>query len=201
MQTPLERVFFERPTRVLARALIGTFLVHDAPSGRTVGRIVETEAYLGRRDPAAHSFRGETARNRTMFGSPGQLYVFFIYGVHHCANVVSAPAGTGEAILLRALEPVEGLDLMQSRRGERCTPRDLCRGPGRLVQAMALRREHDGADLTRPPVYLAARDAFGRWPKRPRIVTDVRIGISQAAELPLRFLEADNPFVSRPPSR
>lgn len=200
--TPLARTFFERPTRVLARALIGTFLVHESSAGRTVGRIVETEAYLGARDPAAHTFRGPTARNRTMFGPPGRLYVYFIYGVHHCCNVVAAPEGVGEAVLLRALEPVEGLELMQTRRGGVRT-RDLCRGPGRLVQALGLGPEHDGADLAGPRLFIAPRDALGRgrWPLRPRVVTDVRVGISRAVDLPLRFLESASPFVSRPQSR
>lgn len=199
MELPaVERAFFERPTRALARALIGTFLVHDAPEGRTIGRIVETEAYLGARDPAAHSFRGPTARNRTMFGPPGRLYVYFIYGMHHCANVVSAPEGVGEAILLRALEPVEGLELMVARRGT-TQVRELCRGPARLVRAMGLGPEDDGAALGGPRLFIAPRGALGSWPKRPRIRSDVRIGISRASELPLRFLEADNPYVSRPP--
>lgn len=196
---PIDPAFFEQPTLALARALVGTFLVHDAAEGRTVGRIVETEAYLGARDPAAHSYRGPTERNRTMFGPPGRMYVYFIYGMHHCANVVSAPEGVGEAVLLRALEPVEGLELMIARRG-RADSRELCRGPARLVRAMGLGPADDGAPLSGPRLYLLPRGALGAWPRRPRVVCDVRVGITRAADLPLRFLEKGNPHVSRPAS-
>jgi DNA-3-methyladenine glycosylase len=193
---PLPRSFYEVPTRRLARALIGAFLVHDGPGGRTVGRIVETEAYLGARDEAAHSFRGETARNRSMFGPPGHLYVYAIYGLHHCCNVVSGRVGVGEAVLLRALEPVLGIERMRARRGHDDV-RALCSGPGKLVQAMGLERAHDGADLGRPPVWLAARGAFGERRAAPRIAAGPRIGISRAVDLPLRFWERESRFVSR----
>lgn len=194
----LPRAFYERSTRAMARALLGTFLVHEGPDGRTVGRIVETEAYLGAKDPAAHTYGGETRRNRTMFGPPGHLYVYFIYGVHHCCNVVTRPAGVGEAVLLRALEPVEGIELMRARRN---TQRDtnLCSGPGKLVQAMGLGREHDGVDLVGARVFLADRASLPqRFAKRRLdVVTTTRVGISKAAELPLRFYERDSPHVSR----
>jgi DNA-3-methyladenine glycosylase len=196
---PLPRSFYERSTRAMARALLGTFLVHDEPGARSVGRIVETEAYLGAKDPAAHTFGGETVRNRTMFGPPGHLYVYLIYGIHHCCNVVTSPAGTGEAVLLRALEPVEGLDLMRERRGTRAL-KNLCSGPGKLVQALGLGREHDGNDLVRGSVFLADASSLPERFARRRldIVTTTRVGITKAAELPLRFYERDNPHVSRP---
>ncbi|MBI1382465.1 MAG: DNA-3-methyladenine glycosylase [Planctomycetaceae bacterium] len=195
LPTPLPASFYERSTVALARALIGTFLVHDAPDGRRAGRIVETEAYPGARDPASHSFRGETARNRSMFGPPGTLYVYFIYGMHHCANVVSAPEGVGEAVLLRALEPVDGVARMISSRG--AVPfRDLCRGPGRLSKAMGLGPALDGASLLGPPLYLAPRDAYDGYPARPRIETGPRIGIRLHRDAPWRFWEAGSRFVS-----
>lgn len=196
---PLPRSFYAGATRAVARALLGTFLVHESPKGRTVGRVVETEAYLGSSDPAAHTYRGETARNRAMFGPPGHLYVYFIYGVHHCCNVVTRPEGVGEAVLLRALEPVEGLDLMRARRGGATRERDLCSGPGKLVQAMGLGREHDGADLVRGAVFLAdATSVPERFPRRRvDVVTTTRVGITKAAERPLRFYERGNAHVSR----
>jgi DNA-3-methyladenine glycosylase len=195
----LRRSFFEQETTVLARALLGTFLVHRSPEGRTVGRIVETEAYLGSADPASHAYRGRTARNAVMFGEPGHLYVYFIYGVHWCCNVVSAPVGTGEAVLLRALEPIAGLERMRARRGfDR--PRDLCSGPGKLVQAMGLGPGHDGIDLVRGPIGVWGRASFrapagAQW--NEPIVTTTRVGIRRAAELPLRFYLGGNPNVSR----
>lgn len=189
----LPRAFYERATVAVARALLGQMLVHDSASGRTVGRIVETEAYLGSEDPAAHSYRGRTERNASMFGPPGRAYVYFVYGMHHCLNVVTAPRGIGQAVLVRALEPVEGLELMRARRSG-VPDRDLCRGPGRLVRAMGIGREHDGTDLVRGPLVIRAP---ARGATKPRIVTTTRVGITRAADRPLRFHLLGSPFISR----
>ena len=190
----LGRGFFEAPTEELARELVGRVLVRRQPEGTLVGRIVETEAYLAEGDPASHSHRGPTPRNRSMFGRPGTAYVYLIYGMHHCLNVVSAEAGRGEAVLIRALEPLEGLEAMRRRRGG-VRDRDLCRGPGRLAQALGLTREHDGVDL--------CRGDLGIWSggeERPELRATPRIGIRQAAELPLRFLIPECSWVSGPRS-
>ncbi|MFN0009540.1 MAG: DNA-3-methyladenine glycosylase [Planctomycetota bacterium] len=187
------RSFFLRPTPVVARDLLGQVLVHDSPEGRTAGIIVETEAYL-RDDPASHSFRGPTARNASMFGPPGRAYVYLIYGIHRCLNVVTAEAGIGEAVLLRALEPIEGLELMRSRRGD-VDDRDLCSGPGKLVQALGIEGAHDGLDFARGPVGL--RESRLLRPARARVVRDVRVGIRKGMDLPLRFCLRESPFVSR----
>lgn len=194
----LARSFFRQDTRTIARALIGMLLVHDSSTGRTVGRVVETEAYLGASDPAAHSYGGRTPRNASMFGPPGRAYVYFIYGVHHCFNVVTGPIGVGEAVLVRALEPIEGIEIMRVRRGA-CSDRELCRGPGKLVAAMGLGKRHDGVDLVRGdvglfhPVRVRAVDAGPPL----EVVTTVRVGISRARDLPLRFHLAGSPYVSR----
>jgi DNA-3-methyladenine glycosylase len=183
----VQRAFFERPTVELARALIGCVLVHETRAGRCSGRIVETEAYL-RGDPASHAFRGRTARNAVMFGPPGHAYVYLVYGMHLCFNVTSAPEGIGEAVLVRALEPLEGLAAMQRRRQ---SARELCRGPGRLTQALAITRAHDGADLARGALRIEQGAAPGR------IVAGPRVGISVATRRALRFRIADSPWVSR----
>lgn len=184
--------FFELPTIELARALIGCRLVHRTREGLAAGRIVETEAYLAD-DPASHSWRGRTPRNAAMFGAPGHAYVYLVYGVHECFNVVSAPEGTGEAVLVRALEPLAGLDLMQRRRGT-TTLRELCRGPGKLTRALGITRAQDGRELARGGLRIEAPGAD--W-SGARIGTRTRIGLTKAAELPLRFLVEGSPFVSR----
>ena len=174
----------------LAPALLGCLVVRQGPEGPRIGRIVETEAYLSD-DPASHSFKGLTPRCRSMFGRAGLAYVYRIYGIHHCLNVVTGPEGRGEAVLIRALEPLEGLDLMQAARG---TPRDLTNGPGRLCQALGIDRNFDGEDL------LASDRLFIMKGDAPpeRIVERPRIGISQAVDLPWRFILEGNPHVSRP---
>jgi len=191
--SPIPRSFFLRPTSIVARDLLGRTLVHDSPEGPTAGIVVETEAYL-RDDPASHSFRGRTPRNASMFGPPGRAYVYLVYGVHHCFNVVTAPAGVGEAVLVRALEPIEGLDLMRSRRGG-VRDRELCNGPGKLVQAMGIGLEHDGVDFSRGPIRFLERGP--RPPRRGSVVRGVRVGITRGADLPLRFCLGDNRHVSR----
>jgi DNA-3-methyladenine glycosylase len=187
---PLPRAFFTRSTLLVARALLGHLMVHETPAGVLVGRIVEVEAYRGPRDPASHAYR-RTPRSRIMWGPPGIAYVYFTYGNHYCVNVVTEPDGSPGAVLFRALEPLAGLEMMRANRkvtGDRL----LCAGPGRLTEAMGIAREHNGMDLTRPPLYLA-RGRTGRV----RVVAGPRIGINSATARPWRFHVADSPFVSR----
>lgn len=181
-------------TVTLARFLIGKTLVRDAPEGRTSGRIVECEAYVPG-DASGHAYVGETDRNRSLFLRRGHAYVYFIYGMHYCVNVSAETPGVGAGVLLRALEPLEGVDIMRRRRSVHRF-NDLTRGPGRLAQAMAIDRSLDGADLcARSPLWLATE------PRAPgRIATSVRIGISKEMHRPLRFYEAGNAHVSGPPA-
>lgn len=196
---PLEAGFFARDTVEVARDLLGTVLLHDSPEGRAAGRIVETEAYLFD-DPACHACRGMTLRNRAMFGPPGRAYVYLIYGMYHCFNVVTGPRGVGEAVLIRALQPLEGLPLMAHRRNrDPGDLRGLCSGPGKLVMALGIGKAHDGADLRKGSLVVLPAAS---WPDpeggRPRSIrTTTRIGITAAAEMPLRFYLEGNPFISR----
>jgi DNA-3-methyladenine glycosylase len=178
----------------LARYLIGKTLVHDTPQGRMSGRIVETEAY-GVGDASAHSFRGETARNRSLFLEHGHAYVYFIYGTWFSMNVAGEKAGTGAGVLLRALEPLEGIDLMKPSRRQDASEKDLARGPGRLATALDINKRYDGVDLCgeKSVIYL------GTAVKRPGpIGKSVRIGISKEAHRLHRFYERGNPCVSGP---
>ena len=176
----------------LARFLIGRVVVHDLPAGRLSGRIVETEAYPPG-DPAGHHFRGPTPRIRSMYLAPGHAYVFFNYGAHFMLNVVSEPAGTAAAILIRALEPLGGIELMQHhRRTTRLL--DLTRGPGRLAAAFQIDRRHDGRDLCAPGSLWLGETSHPIG----AIEKTIRIGITRAADQPLRFYERGNPFVSGP---
>ncbi|HEY0703189.1 MAG TPA: DNA-3-methyladenine glycosylase [Candidatus Acidoferrales bacterium] len=186
----LKRGDLPKSTRALARYLIGKTLVHDLPSGRLAGRIVETEAYLVG-DAAAHSFRGETPRNRSLFLERGHAYVYFIYGNHFMLNMAGGPHGTGEGILFRAAEPLEGLEQMRRLRGVESV-RDLARGPGRLAEAFAIDRSLDGADFFGGGVLW-----LGSELRRVRAVgVSVRIGITKEAHRPLRYYERGSEFVS-----
>lgn len=176
--------------------MLGRLLVRESRAGRVVGRIVEVEAYGGRRDAASHARRGETARNRTMFGPAGHAYIYFSYGMHHCFNVVTGRAGTASAVLVRALEPVAGLDLMARRRGTRERHR-LARGPGCVGRALGLGRADDGEDLTRGPLWLS--DLPPRRGGRS-IRRSARIGITRAASRPWRFFLSGHPCVSAGPA-
>jgi DNA-3-methyladenine glycosylase len=179
-------------TEELARFLVGKALVHDSPEGRMSGRIVETEAYVVG-DAAAHSYRGMTPRNRSLFLERGHSYVYFIYGTWFCLNVSGEREGVGGGVLLRALEPVEGADLMLKRRPD-AAPHRLASGPGCLATALGIGRMHDGMDLCAPGVLWLA--APGRGWAGPSIGRSVRIGITKEAHRPLRFFERGNPCVS-----
>jgi DNA-3-methyladenine glycosylase len=194
---PLPRRFYDRRPEVVARALLGRLLVRDAGRTRLIGRIVEVEAYGGGRDPASHAFRGETRRNRTMFGPPGHAYVYFTYGMHHCVNVVTGGGASASAVLIRALEPVAGLAAMARRRGAVARER-LARGPGCVTQALGITAADDGTDLTRGRLWLAAgpADRGGR-----PIARSARIGIGRAVRRPWRFYLAGHPCVSGPRPR
>jgi len=186
----LPRAFYNRDTTAVARELLGNLLVHMSPEGITAGRIVETEAYL-QDDPACHASRGITRRNRVMFGPPGHAYVYFIYGMYYCFNVVSAPEGVGEAVLIRALEPVEGIQLMRLRR-KREKPEELCGGPAKLVQAMGITRRHNGTDLTGGNLVI-----YQGQKKSEPIVATTRIGIREGTALPLRYYLKGSRFISK----
>lgn len=176
----------------MAPDLLGRTLVHEGPGGMVSGRIVEVEAYCGPVDPASHAFRGRTKRNAVMFGPPGHLYVYFSYGMHHCANVVCEPEGSPGAVLLRAVEPVSGLDLMAARRGT-TNVRLLARGPGRLGQAFGLDLTSNGSDLVGGAVWIGGSPVL-RGPVR----ASPRVGISRAVEEPWRFYEV-GPWASARP--
>ena len=184
--------FYDRPTEDVARDLLGAVLEHRTSEGVVRGRIVETEAYLGPHDPACHAAAGLTARTRTLHGPPGTAYVYFIYGMHWCFNAVTREAGYGSAVLVRALEPLAGLDLMRRRRGvERDV--ELTTGPARLCDAFAITRAQDGASLQRG----ALRILRGLEVPDEEVVVSTRIGIRKAAEWPLRFHIRGNRFVSK----
>jgi DNA-3-methyladenine glycosylase len=185
----LPRDFYERPVHEVARELIGCVVRH----GETAGRIVETESYH-MEEPACHAFAGVTERTRTLYGEPGRAYVYFSYGIHSLLNAVADGEGVGAAVLIRALEPVDGVDLMRQRRGL-ARMEDLCSGPGKLTQALGIGLSLNGSSLVDGPIELLAREPGMR---EPRVVAGERIGITKAMELPWRFCDADSPHVSRP---
>jgi DNA-3-methyladenine glycosylase len=182
----LGRDFYARSVDDVARDLVGCFVRH----GETAGRIVETESYH-MDEPACHAYVGLTERTRTLFGPPGHAYVYFSYGIHSLLNAVAEPEGTGSAVLIRALEPVDGLDVMRRRRRvERAT--ELCSGPAKLTQALEIGLSLNGSSLLDGPIEVLEREA------QPRIAIGERIGITKAADLPWRFCDADSAHVSRP---
>ena len=181
------------PVDVVARSLLGCWLVTDRPEGQVALRLTEVEAYSGDGvDPAAHSHRGPTPRAAIMFGPPGRLYVYFSYGVHWCANVVVGPEGRGQAVLLRAGEVVVGEELARSRRPAARAARDLARGPARLTQALAIGPEDKDADLLDP----SSTVRLHRGPAPDAVSAGPRVGISLATDLPWRFWETSAPSVS-----
>jgi len=197
MRKLLRRSFYLEQPDVVARKLLGKLVIRRIDGHRVTGRIVELEAYLGLDDPASHSYIGETARNAVLFGPPGFAYVYFIYGMYYCLNVSCQPKGHAGGILIRALEPVEGLDIMARLRKlpPTASPRLLTSGPGRLCQALDITRAaHNGLDVTsRASVLQFLDDGF----EPDMIRSTPRIGISKAIEHPLRFVIEGNAFVSK----
>ncbi|HUF82999.1 MAG TPA: DNA-3-methyladenine glycosylase [Acidimicrobiia bacterium] len=192
----LSRSFYARDSRAVAPELLGKLVVHDDPeAGRIAVRLVEVEAYAGSEDPGSHGYRGPTARNVTMFGAPGHLYVYFTYGMHWCANVVCGRAGWASAVLLRGGAPVEGIDTIRARRPAARRDRDLCSGPARLAQALGLTRAHDGIDLARGPLRIL--DDGIPPSARPAVSTRIGLAAGKGQEHPWRWYVPDDPNVSR----
>ena len=185
----MNREFFDRSVHEVARDLIGCRIA----VGETAGVIVETEAYEAS-DPACHAYIGKTARNEVLFGPPGHAYVYLSYGIHRLLNFVTEPEGTASAVLIRALEPTEGIDVMRERRG-RDDVEVLCSGPGKLTEALGVDLSLNGADLLAPPFELAG--PAGEW-AAAEVVTGPRIGITKAADLPWRYCLSGSRYVSRP---
>jgi DNA-3-methyladenine glycosylase len=188
----LPRAFYSREPLAVAADLLNKVLVRD----QRAARIVEVEAYCGAEDPGSHAYRGRTTRNATMFGPAGHLYVYFTYGMHHCANVVCGDVGEGVAVLLRGLDPLEGLDEMRAARPPGSPERDLCRGPARLCQAFALDRTFDGADLVTADRGIRVADDGVPPPEHPG--ASGRIGLSAAGDRPWRFFVRGAKGLSRP---
>jgi DNA-3-methyladenine glycosylase len=190
---PLPPAFYDRASLEVARDLIGKTLWRRVGPLVTAGVIVETEAYGGAGDPASHAWRGRTRRNAVMFGPPGRAYVYFTYGMHFCLNAVTGQEGQPGAVLLRAIQPTIGLDVMRARRGAHVPDRDLARGPGRLCQALGITTAEDGADLSGDALWISA--TVGEAPVLA-IETTPRIGVSRGADLPWRFVVGESAWVS-----
>lgn len=190
MPRPVPRAALAADGREVAPTVLNKLLAH----GPTVGRIVEVEAYAGSEDPASHAFRGETPRTEVMFGPAGHLYVYFTYGMHWCANVVCGDDGAATAVLIRAVVPVDGIDVMRSRRLAARRDRDLTNGPAKVCQALAIDGEHNGADLVSGDRGVRLLDDGTPPPARP--ATSTRIGISVGVEHEWRWYVADDPYVS-----
>ena len=189
--------FFARDTEVVARDLLGTVLECRTPEGVASGRIVETEAYLGEHDAACHAAAGLTPRTAPLYGPPGTSYVYFVYGMHWCVNAVTRERGLPSAVLIRAVEPLEGVALMRERRRLPRHDADLTNGPAKLCEALGIDRRHNARPLQRPPLVIRAGMAVADGD----VIVTPRIGIREAADWPLRFTVAGNPFVSRTPAR
>ncbi|NOY05896.1 MAG: DNA-3-methyladenine glycosylase [Chlorobi bacterium] len=189
----LDRAFYLRPTLEIAPDLLGKILVSTEGPGLVAGRIVEVEAYHQDGDRAAHSYRGRTKRNEIMFREGGILYVYFTYGMHFCMNVVTEKEGVGAAVLIRAVEPLAGLDVIRKRRPAARRDEDLTNGPAKVCQAYAVNRRHNGLCLLEGPITIRRDDGD----EKGKIVASPRIGIRDSVELPWRFFLAGNPFVGK----
>ena len=192
---PFPQAFYDRRTEQVARDLLGSVLQCETPAGLTSGRIVETEAYLGPHDPACHAVAGLTPRTAHLHGPPGRSYVYLIYGMYWCFNAVTEPDGIGAAVLVRAVEPLAGVDLMRSRRPAARRDRDLTNGPGKLCTALGIDGRMSGLPLDDSPVRIVA----GAPVDDGAVVVTPRIGISRAADWPLRYLVDASEYVSRTP--
>jgi len=195
--SPLPHAFYDRAAVEVARDLLGKMLWRRTEAGLTAGIIVETEAYDGANDPASHAWRGQTPRNAVMFGPPGHAYVYFTYGMHYCINAVTGPVGQASAMLLRAIQPTVGLDLMRERRGAHISDRDLARGPGRLCQALGVTTSDNGTDLAGDALWISETLDIPTL----SIAATPRIGITRAAERPWRFVVCNSRYVSGRPIR
>jgi len=191
MKRKLKRKFYNRPTLKVAKELLGKYLVIQKDGHLVSGKIVETEAYDGFKDPASHAYRGMTPRNQVMFGEPGYAYVYLTYGMHHCLNLVTEKKGYPAAVLIRALEPDEGVEIMKKRRG-RQKPKDLTSGPAKLCQALSVDRRLNGADLCFDVIFVEDRGEVVR-----RIAASSRIGVEEERAKKWRFYLKNNEFVSR----
>jgi DNA-3-methyladenine glycosylase len=192
----LRRDFYDRDTEVVARELLGMVLECRTGEGRASGRIVETEAYLGEHDLACHAASGRTARTEPLYGPPGTSYVYFIYGMYWCFNAVTRAEGSPSAVLVRAIEPLEGVSLMRDRRGARVRrSTDLTNGPGKLCQALGIDGRLNALPLDVPPLVIRQ----GEPVSRERVAITPRIGITRCAEWPLRWFVSDSDYVSRTP--
>jgi DNA-3-methyladenine glycosylase len=191
----LPREFYARETELVARDLLGCVLECQTPGGVARGHIVETEAYLGEHDLACHAAAGRTRRTAPLYGPPGTAYVYFIYGVHWCFNAVTREEGKPSAVLVRAVEPLEGLELMRGRRPSARRPVDVTNGPGKLCAALGIDVRHNELRLDRLPIRILEGPSI----PRDAVVVTPRIGISESADWPLRWFVAGNPYVSRTP--
>jgi DNA-3-methyladenine glycosylase len=194
----LPREFYIRPVITVARELLGKVIVKNENGITLSGRIVEVEAYNGETDEAAHSFNGKTKRNEVMFNEGGYFYVYFTYGAHYCCNIVTGKIGKGTAVLIRAVEPLSGIEIMINNRFKRKLKNEkeiinLTSGPGKICEAFGFNKEHSGLDLTKNFVYLIDQKKL----ERNKIGISKRIGITKSVDLPWRFFEIGNPFLSR----
>ncbi|HWR82284.1 MAG TPA: DNA-3-methyladenine glycosylase, partial [Candidatus Deferrimicrobium sp.] len=187
----LRRDFYSRPTQQVARDLLGKFLVYRSPEGTISGKLVEVEAYIGQTDPACHAARGKTARNAVMFGPPGVAYIYFVYGMYHCLNFVTEQTGFPAAVLIRAAEPADGVEVMRRLSPGR-NGYDLLNGPGKICRSFGLTRAQNGLDLTGERLYVEDRNVLVA-----RVGRSPRVGVKVGSERPWRFYDRDSGAVSR----